>query len=135
MKMCAPTNEELDTLPHVTITSDAPWDPRILDLIPPDEWFSDQPKCLELIEESIFDEHGGYKESLVSTPEDDTEKILDAEKTVDDPNHSEGKQTDDSPLEVSRATMKVYLHNLVHDEDSARIQNLSGGSTPSRGRY
>jgi hypothetical protein len=57
MKMCAYTNEEFDTFPHVTITSDAPWDPRILDLIPLDECFLDQPKCLELIEESIFDEH------------------------------------------------------------------------------
>jgi hypothetical protein len=79
MKMCAPTDEELDTLPHITITSDAPWDLRILDLIPPDEWCSDQPKCLELIEEPIFDGHGGYKESLVSTTEDDAKKILDAE--------------------------------------------------------
>jgi hypothetical protein len=61
MKMCVPTDEELDALPHMTITSDAPWDPRILNLIPPDEWFSDQPKCLELIEESIFDEHRGHK--------------------------------------------------------------------------
>jgi hypothetical protein len=52
----------------------------------------------------------------MSTTKDGVKKILDAEKTVDDPNHSKEKQTDDSPFEVSRATMKVYLHNLVSDE-------------------
>ena len=46
MKMRVPTDKELETLPHVTITSDVPWDPRILDLIPPDKWFSNQPTCL-----------------------------------------------------------------------------------------
>jgi hypothetical protein len=106
----------INGLPHTTIMSDVPWDPRILDLTPPDEWFSDQPKCLELIEESTFDEHGGHKESLVSTPEDNAEKILDTEKTIDDPNHSKEKLTEDSPIEVSRATMKVCPHNLVHNE-------------------
>jgi hypothetical protein len=82
-KMHAYTDEEFDTLPHVTIMSDVPWDPRILDLIPPNEWFTHQSKCLELIEESIFDEHGGHKESLMSTTKDDAKKVLDAEKTVD----------------------------------------------------
>ena len=113
MKMRIPANKELETLPRVTITSDVPWDPRVLDLEPPDEWFSDQPKCLELIEESTFDEHGGYKESLPSAPEEGTEKILDAEDTTDDPNHD---KENDSPLGVSRAAIKAYLHNLVHGE-------------------
>jgi hypothetical protein len=62
MKMCAYSDEEWNTLLHVPIMSDAPWDPRILDHIPPDEWFSDQPKCLELIDESMHDEHGAYKD-------------------------------------------------------------------------
>jgi hypothetical protein len=44
-------------------------------------------------------------------------KALDAEKTDDNPNHSQnGNQSDDLPFEVSRATMKVYLHNLVCDK-------------------
>ena len=35
MKMRIPTARELETLPRVDITSDAPWDPRILDPRPP----------------------------------------------------------------------------------------------------
>ena len=38
---------------------------------------------------------------------------MDAKDTVDNPNHTRGN---DSPLGVSRATIKAYLHNLVHDE-------------------
>ena len=116
MKMRIPTAKELETLPRVTVTSDAPWDPRILDFDPPDEWFTNQPKCLELIEESIFDVHGGYKESLPTYPEDDAEKVMDAEVTDDDPNHIEGIDGDAPMVEVSRATIKAHLHNTVQDE-------------------
>ena len=116
MKMRIPTAKELETLPRVTITSDAPWDPRILDFDPPDEWFTNQPKCLELIEESIFDVHGGYKESLPVYPEDDAEKVMDAEVTDDDPNHIEDDDRDAPMVEVSRASIKAYLHNIVQDE-------------------
>jgi hypothetical protein len=64
MRLCAHNDEEWNTLPHVPITSNAPWDPRILDHIPLDKWFSEQPQCLELIEESTYNEHGTHKESL-----------------------------------------------------------------------
>ena len=129
MKMRVLTDKELETLPRVTITSDVPWDPRVLNLIPPDKWFSDQPKCLELIEGSTFNEHGGHKESLPSAPEEDTEKVLDAEDTVDDPNHTRGN---DSPLEVSRATIKAHLHNLVHDEIVPEYRIFRVGDTCTR---
>ena len=117
MKMCAHNDKEWSTRPHVAITSDAPWDPRILDLTPPDEQFLDQPKCLELIEESTHYEHGTYKKSLTTYPKEDAEHVLDAEKTNDDPNYNQnGERLANSPIEVSRANIKVYLHNLVHDE-------------------
>jgi hypothetical protein len=117
MRMCAYSDEEWNTLSHVPIMSDAPWDPRILDHIPPDEWFSDQPQYLELIEKSTYDEHDMYKESLSPCPEDNNEQVLDAEKTDADPNLNQNeKRLANSPIKVSRVDMKVYLHNLVHDE-------------------
>jgi hypothetical protein len=67
MKRCPFTKEESITLPHVHITSEAPWDPKVLDHIPPIEWHNNQPQSLTLIKESPYDQHDEYKEST-STP-------------------------------------------------------------------
>jgi hypothetical protein len=93
MKMRPFTKEEWDTLPHIHITSEAPWDPKVLDHIPPIEWYKNQPQSLQLIEESPFDQHVEYKDSspLVVKKED---KILDAETPTDDPNYSKHHDRD-----------------------------------------
>ena len=100
--------DEWDTLPHVPITSDAPWDRKVLDYVPPIEWHKEQPQALKLIKESIFDQHREYKDSLNPdlTKED---KILDAETPTDDPNYK-------APIETSKSDMRVYLHNLIRGE-------------------
>ena len=91
------------------ITSDAPWDPKVLDYIPPIEWYNEQVEALKLIEDSIFDQHGEYKDSLTPdlTKED---QILDAETPTDNPNYK-------APIETSKSDMRVYLHNLSRVED------------------
>ena len=65
-------------------------------------------KTLKLIEESIFDQHGEYKDSTTPdlTKED---QILDVETPTDDPNYK-------APIETSKSDMRVYLHNLIKDE-------------------
>ena len=90
------------------ITSEAPWDPKVLDYVPPIEWYTEQPQVLKLIEESIFDQHGEYKDSTTPdlTKED---QILDAETPTDDPNYK-------APIETSKSDMRVYLHNLIKGE-------------------
>ena len=108
MKQRTFTKDEWDTLPHVPITSDAPWDPKVLDHAPPIKWYKEQPQTLKLIEESIFDQHGECKDSITPdlTKED---QVLDAATPTDDPNY-------EAPLETSKSDMRVYLHNLIRGE-------------------
>jgi hypothetical protein len=91
----------------VPITSEAPWDPKVLDHVPPIEWYKEQPQSLKLIEESLFDQHGECKESSPPTSEK-KDTILDAKTPVDDPNYG--------TIETSKSDMRAYLHNLVRDE-------------------
>jgi hypothetical protein len=82
-------------------------DPKVLDHVPPIEWYKEQPQSPKLIEESLFDQHGEYKES--SSPMSEKEdKILDAETPIDDPNYG--------MIEMSKSDMRAYLYNLVQDE-------------------
>jgi hypothetical protein len=48
MKMHPFTKEEWATLPYVHIPSEAPWDPKVLDHIPPIEWHKNQPQSLTI---------------------------------------------------------------------------------------
>ena len=105
MKQRPFTKDEWDTLPHVPITSEAPWDPKVLDHIPPFEWYKEQPQTLKLIKESIFDQHGKYKDSVVP----DSKWKTDAETPTDDPNYK-------ATIETSKSDMRAYLHNLIRDE-------------------
>ena len=109
MKMRPFTKEEWDTLPHVHIASEAPWDPKVLDHVPPIKRYKEQPQSLKLIEESLFDQHGECKESSspVSEKED---KVLDAKTPTDDPNYG------NTTIETSKSNMRAHLHNLVWDE-------------------
>ena len=108
MKQRPFTKDEWDTLPHMPITSDAPWDPKVLDYTPPIKWYKEQPQSLKLIEESIFDQHGEYKDSTTPGPTKE-DQILDVETPTDDPNYK-------APIETSKLDMRVYLHNLIKGE-------------------
>ena len=101
------------------ITSDAPWDPKVLDYVPPIEWYKEQPQSLKLIEESIFDQHGEYKDSTTPdlTKED---QILDAETPTDDPNYK-------APIETSKSDMWVCLHNLIRGETIPEYRTFFAG--------
>ena len=110
--------DEWETLPHVPITSDAPWDPKVLDYLPPIEWYKEKPQSLKLIEESLFDQHGEYKDSSTPvTPKEDL--TLDVETPVDDPNYKKS-------IETSKSDMRVYLLNLIKDETIPETSVRSG---------
>jgi hypothetical protein len=115
MKMSPFTKEEWDTLPHAHVTPEAPWDPKVLDHIPPIEWCKNQPQSLTLIEESLYNQHGVCKEST-PRPTDKKERVLDAEKPINDLNCNTTKETlADTPIETSKSDMRVYPHNLIRD--------------------
>jgi hypothetical protein len=100
----------------VHITSEAPWDPNVLDHIPPIEWYKSQPQSLTLIEESSYDQHGECNESTRCVAKKD-EKALDAETPTDDLNYNTSKETlTDTPIETSKSDMRAHLHNLIQDE-------------------
>ena len=91
------------------ITSEAPWDPKVLDHVPSIKWHKEQLQSLKLIKESLFDQHGEYKDSSspVSEKED---KVLDAETPTDDPNCG------NTTIETSKSDMRAHLHTLVRGE-------------------
>jgi hypothetical protein len=92
MKMRPFTKEEWVTLPHVHITSETPWDPKVLGHIPPIEWYKNQPQSVSLIKESPYNQHGNCKESTPHVAKKD-ERVFDAETPTDDPNYNASKET------------------------------------------
>ena len=74
LSLCPPSDDELDTLPHVMLTSDAQWDPTQFDLRIDDydEWFA--PRDEDLPSENIygdirFDTQGNYRGQLAHAHE------------------------------------------------------------------
>ena len=108
MKQRPFTKDKWDTLPHVHITSEAPWDPKVLDHMPPLKWHKEQRQTLKLIEESIFDQHGKHKDSLIPDSKKE-DKVLDAKTPTDDLNY-------EAMIETSKSGIRAYLHNLIRDE-------------------
>jgi hypothetical protein len=113
MKMHAFTKEEWDTLPHVHITSETPWVPKVLDHIPPIKWCKMQPQSLTLIKESPYNQHGEYKESTPHVIKKD-KKVFDAKTPTNNPTYDTYKETiADIPIEMSKSDMRTHPHNLV----------------------
>jgi hypothetical protein len=84
------TDHEWADLPHVHLTSDGEWDPRVFDTVIDEKWFEQQPQVDT--RESIFDEHGNYK----NNEEDDTSRRQGGTLT--------------------RETMRVNLTEMIRDE-------------------
>ena len=58
MQMRPYKDGELDKYRCIHITADAPWNPKVLDKIVPDEWYATTESTLSLVDGSPFDEHG-----------------------------------------------------------------------------
>ena len=67
IKICPYTDAEWETLPKVTWTSDADWDPDVLDGEPPDEetWYDAVSDLADGLLLSPFDEFGRYQHRSV----------------------------------------------------------------------
>jgi len=61
IEMQPPTDQELDELPHVVLTSDQDWDPATLDHEYPPNWPEDiPPRLSDAYFDKSFDSHGNY---------------------------------------------------------------------------
>ena len=85
------TDHERDTLPHVNITSPIYWDPRVADYKIEEAWYGEQEQESEFFKQSIIDENGELQ-------------------------LEEHEEEASGSMEVSQATIKAYLHELVRDE-------------------
>jgi hypothetical protein len=63
ISMCPPTNKEMESLPHVIMTSPSPWDPTILDhqIVSDDDDFYDALKDSNVTIHEHADEYGQYR--------------------------------------------------------------------------
>ena len=63
------TNDEWNTLPHAVLTSDAEWDPSVLDCpggVDEEIWFDAQPSLPEGPTSPTFDEFGDLRHDVLS---------------------------------------------------------------------
>ena len=58
------TNNDWNTLPHITITSPKDWNPASLDTTVSEEWYRKQNQELELLRQGILTELGNLKPDL-----------------------------------------------------------------------
>ena len=63
--MCPPTDDEMKTLPHILVTLDMPWDPKILDHEQDILTMDDLPSDPILTHNSPFDAQGHYRHRSV----------------------------------------------------------------------
>ena len=62
MDMQPYTNEQFDTLPHIIMTSDLPWDPTVFDgSNDNEEWFDAVSDLEHIADDAPFDEYGEYR--------------------------------------------------------------------------
>ena len=83
IKMTPPTDEQMETLPHVILTSGAKWDPRVLDhlLTDKEQWYNEIRSESDDVPPGPFDERGNYRKRephhppiiLPATPTNDEE--------------------------------------------------------------
>ena len=64
MKMFPPTQKEIDTLPHVYLTSRDEWKPSSMDcmLSDKDDWYQSVSQLTDGLIQTPFDEYGNYRE-------------------------------------------------------------------------
>ncbi len=85
------TDDEKDRLPHVTITSDSVWDPKIADYEIEETWYDEQDEDIEFFQQNIVDENGEL--TLEGFEEERTDKF-----------------------EMNHTMIKAYFHELIRDE-------------------
>ena len=113
LKMHKPTQEEMDTLPHVALTAPGPWNPRNVDHIITDidEWKNVIADLDEGLIQTPFDEFGNYRKreperhSTILTYED---KDPDDDESYD-PNDDD---SDDSSFGSVDSDFQVHVHKL-----------------------
>jgi len=68
LKMCPPSRQEIDDLPHVILTPATSWDPKILDLLLSDkpDWYNTLRDWDEGKIKSPFDQYGNYRHREVA---------------------------------------------------------------------
>ena len=94
------TDKEWDTYPHVPLTEDKDWDPRVLDAMVPDDWYANQPK---VIVDSIYDERGELREDFIQAAHDPTEPEDEGDEERDD-------------RRTGRQEIEAHLHSLIESE-------------------
>ena len=91
------TDQEWESLPKVCITSPKPWDPSVLDLHIPDEWYEQQTSHSEYLQDSPFDERGDLKENQ-------------------DDEMDQDENEDRNYKSIDRAGIKAMLCKIIEDE-------------------
>jgi hypothetical protein len=89
-------DNDWDSLPHVSITSPASWEPSIMDAKVKDKWYQEQEEVLEGVAASPFDEFGNLKDD----PEDD------GDENFEDQNHQA----------IDRGTVRAHFSSLITEE-------------------
>ena len=106
------TDNDWNTLPHITFTSPAEWTPSVLDSTITEEWYQDQDKGLNFLRQGILSEVGDLKPDLEDDGDEDTSDM--AYKAVD------------------RGSIKAYLTKVIKDEigDGWLVCETDGEQTP-----
>ena len=90
------TNNNWNTLTHITITSPKDWNPASLDSMISKEWYQKQNQELELLCQGILSKLGDLKPDLKDSEDED--------------------QTDQDHHPVDHKRVKVFLSQLIKDE-------------------
>ena len=137
MDMCPFTNDDWDSLPHVALTLETPWDPWVLDLEQSDDpdWFEHADAPLLNLD---FDAHGDYRhciaQSAASLTTDD-----EAPDDHGDYNPSTWASLMEEALDgiVASCVLQANLHQFVHagsqtplDSDTVHDNMLSSHHGP-----
>ena len=118
------TDEEFDTLPHVILTADENWDPRVNDhkISDGDTYYDAMETHSEVIDQSPFDEVGNLKDYPVIGKQDESEDLGDHQPEVF--RHEVVDQDDQNGHELP-----VEESSLEESETSSRCCN--SGQDPS----
>ena len=95
------TDKEWKDLPHIEMTSDVDWEPRILDADVPTDWYDRQDRFSSYLRDSPFTEDGDLKEETIT-----------GERPSDDP----PEDNDVDAARVDRKMIRTYFHNIIRDE-------------------
>ena len=106
------TNNNWNTLPHVTVTSPKDWNPSSLDSNGSEEWYQQQNQELELLCQGILTELGDLKPDLKDGEDED--------------------QSDQDYHPVDHEGVKVFLSQLIKDEltEDFLIYEVNGEQIP-----